>query len=91
MEGRLQTRERESKGSTSRRTEILASRVQFLGAPPRDAVTEDISAEASAAAEEEIPFWTSEGEAPASPRHKGLRLTHRQSTEGILQPERINP
>jgi single-strand DNA-binding protein len=56
LEGRLRTREWESNGSTSRRTEILASRVQFLGAPPGDAATEDISAEACAVAEGEIPF-----------------------------------
>ena len=36
MEGRLRTREFESKnnGGKRQRTEIVASRVQFLGAPP---------------------------------------------------------
>ena len=56
VEGRLRTREWESNGSNSRRTEILASRVQFLGAPPRDAAAEDISTETNAVADGEIPF-----------------------------------
>jgi single-strand DNA-binding protein len=56
VEGHLRTREWESNGSTGRRTEILASRVQFLGAPPRDAATEDVSTEPNVVAEEEISF-----------------------------------
>jgi single-strand DNA-binding protein len=36
VEGRLRTREWESNGATARRTEIVASRVQFLGAPPTE-------------------------------------------------------
>lgn len=35
LEGRLQTREWETNGENGRRTEILATRVQFLGAPVR--------------------------------------------------------
>jgi single-strand DNA-binding protein len=34
VEGRLQTREWENNGQSNRRTEIVAMRVQFLGAPP---------------------------------------------------------
>ena len=40
VEGRLHTREWESNGATNRRTEIVASRVQFLGSPPTDAKAE---------------------------------------------------
>ena len=42
VEGRLRTREWESNGTGGRRTEIFASRVQFLGAPPADAKMEKI-------------------------------------------------
>jgi single-strand DNA-binding protein len=54
VEGRLRTREFEAKNSGGRRqrTEIVASRVQFLGAPPTD------RAEASAVEE---PFAPSDG------------------------------
>jgi single-strand DNA-binding protein len=34
VEGRLQTREWESNGQSGRRTEVVATRVQFLGSPP---------------------------------------------------------
>jgi len=36
VEGRLQTREWENNGQSNRRTEIVAARVQFLGAPPTE-------------------------------------------------------
>jgi single-strand DNA-binding protein len=50
VEGRLRTREYESRNNSGRRqrTEIVASRVQFLGAPPADR-------RAAAAIEEPIP------------------------------------
>jgi single-strand DNA-binding protein len=57
VEGRLRTREFEAKNNSGKRqrTEIIASRVQFLGAPPTD------KAEASAVEDpitpaEEAPF-----------------------------------
>lgn len=56
VEGRLCTREWEGNGTTGRRTEIIASRVQFLGAPPSDVKAEKPSAEASLVAEAEVPF-----------------------------------
>ncbi len=56
VEGRLRTREWESNGTIARRTEIVASRVRFLGAPPADAKTDEASADAGSAAEAEIPF-----------------------------------
>jgi single-strand DNA-binding protein len=36
VEGRLQTREWENNGQNSRRTEIVGTRIQFLGSPQRD-------------------------------------------------------
>ena len=56
VEGRLRTREWESNGATSRRTEIVASRVQFLGAPPRDAKAEELSPDINFAPEPDAPF-----------------------------------
>ncbi len=60
VEGRLRTRAWESNGATNRRTEIVASRVQFLGAPPADAKVDEPSAEASVesgvVAATDIPF-----------------------------------
>lgn len=56
VEGRLRTREWESNGAAARRTEIVASRVQFLGAPPAAAETDKPSADAGVAAESDIPF-----------------------------------
>ena len=55
-EGRLHTREWESNGTSGRRTEIFASRVQFLGGPPADAKADEPLADAGAAAESDIPF-----------------------------------
>src|SRR6516162_5217398 len=43
VEGRLHTREWESNGETARRTEIVAGRVQFLGAPPTDSTMKESS------------------------------------------------
>jgi len=43
VEGRLHTREWESNGATARRTEIVAGRVQFLGAPPTDSTMKESS------------------------------------------------
>src|SRR6266849_3474909 len=40
VEGRLRTREWENNGSNVRRTEIVASRVQFLGTHARDTACE---------------------------------------------------
>jgi single-strand DNA-binding protein len=56
VEGRLRTLEWENNGATWRRTEIVANRVQFLGAPPSDGKLEEASAEAGVAAEPDIPF-----------------------------------
>jgi single-strand DNA-binding protein len=38
VEGPLRTREWESNGRSNRRTEIVARRVQFLGAPPAERI-----------------------------------------------------
>jgi len=56
VEGRLRTREWENNGATGRRTEIVANRVQFLGAPPSDGKLEEASAEAGVVTEADIPF-----------------------------------
>ena len=56
VEGRLRTREWESNGSTARRTEIFASCVQFLGAPPTDAKADEPLVEGGLASESDIPF-----------------------------------
>ncbi len=55
-EGRLRTREWESNGTNGRRTEIVASRVQFLGAPPSDAKADEPSAEAGVGAASDVPY-----------------------------------
>lgn len=56
VEGRLRTREWQSNGTNARRTEIIAGRVQFLGAPPVDAKADEPAADAGIAAESDIPF-----------------------------------
>lgn len=56
VEGRLRTREWESNGATGRRTEIVASRVQFLGAPPNEAKADEPSVELGVTSEADIPF-----------------------------------
>jgi single-stranded DNA-binding protein len=45
VEGRLRTREYEARnnGGKRQRTEIIASRVQFLGTPPADAKATEVS------------------------------------------------
>jgi single-strand DNA-binding protein len=55
VEGRLRTREWESlttSGQTQRRTEIVASRVQFLGAPPSEKIEGGTDADESALSSE---------------------------------------
>ena len=54
VEGRLRTREWESNGITARRTEIVASRVQFLGAPTH-ADADDLSSDQAVLDAGEIP------------------------------------
>ena len=56
VEGRLRTREWESNATTGRRTEIVASRVQFLGAPPSDVKTEEPSGDAGLISESDVPL-----------------------------------
>jgi single-strand DNA-binding protein len=58
VEGRLHHREYESKpdGRKQRRTEIVASRVQFLGAPPIDLKANEPAVEADLAPESDVPF-----------------------------------
>jgi len=57
VEGRLRTRDFEAKnnGGKRQRTEIVASRVQFLGPPPAEK-TEAVAGEESLAAADEVPF-----------------------------------
>lgn len=55
-EGRLRTREWESNGTSGRRTEIVASRVQFLGALRNDVKPDESLAEAGLVPESDIPF-----------------------------------
>jgi single-strand DNA-binding protein len=57
VEGRLRTREFEAKndGGKRQRTEIIASRVQFLGAPPTGK-GEAIAIEEPSAPADEVPF-----------------------------------
>ena len=54
VEGRLQTREWETNGQNGRRTEILATRVQFLGAPVREGI-DGVSEEATVSDNGEVP------------------------------------
>jgi single-strand DNA-binding protein len=51
VEGRLRTQESENSGSNSTRIEIVANRVQFLGAPPIDA-----KVDARVLADSDVPF-----------------------------------
>ena len=55
VEGRLRTREYEARnnGGKRQRTEIIASRVQFLGTPSADAKTAEVSGDS---ASEEAPL-----------------------------------
>lgn len=57
VEGRLRTREWESNGATMRRTEIVASRVQFLDARPAEVKDAPLNADESGVrADAEVPF-----------------------------------
>ena len=58
VEGRLRTREYEAKnnGGKRQRTEIVASRVQFLGTPPTDTKGATAVEEAVPPADSDIPF-----------------------------------
>ena len=58
VEGRLHNREFETKndGRKQRRTEIVAIRVQFLGAPPAEVSAQDATAEPTPLADSDIPF-----------------------------------
>jgi len=58
VEGRLRTREYEAKngGGKRQRTEIVALRVQFLGAPPAGKAEASAGDEPSLPAEPDIPF-----------------------------------
>jgi single-strand DNA-binding protein len=55
VEGRLRTREWESNGATARRTEIVASRVQFLGAPPAERLDGGATGDPSPEIDQEAP------------------------------------
>jgi single-stranded DNA-binding protein len=58
VEGRLRNREYEAKvdGRKQQRTEIVASRVQFLGAPPAEQIEVGEAEESGAPVESEAPF-----------------------------------
>ncbi len=58
VEGRLRTREYEAKnnGGRRQRTEIVASRVQFLGAPPTEGADAAAIEEPPIPSAEEVPF-----------------------------------
>jgi len=53
VEGPLRTREWESNGRSNRRTEIVASRVQFLGTAPAERIETTQDEDLAAAAESE--------------------------------------
>lgn len=56
VEGRLQHREWEGNGLTKQRTEIVAMRVQFLGAQPTDAKAEEPARDPGSVADPDVPF-----------------------------------
>jgi single-strand DNA-binding protein len=56
VEGRLRTREGENNGSNGRRTEIVASRVQFLGTPPAERAGASPTDDSALPDDSEIPF-----------------------------------
>jgi single-strand DNA-binding protein len=56
VEGRLRTREWETNGATGRRTEIVANRVQFLGAPPAEQVEVGETEDSGGPLESEAPL-----------------------------------
>ena len=55
VEGRIRTREYEARDNSGKRqrAEIIASRVQFLGAPPADARTAEMNGESGS---DDVPF-----------------------------------
>jgi single-strand DNA-binding protein len=55
VEGRLRTREWESNGATARHTEIVGSRVQFLGSPPADSLEKGTTGDPSLEIDQEAP------------------------------------
>jgi single-strand DNA-binding protein len=56
VEGRLRTREWENNGSKLQRTEIVASRVQFLGAPPAERAEANSTDDPAPPPDSEVPF-----------------------------------
>jgi single-stranded DNA-binding protein len=56
VEGRLRTREWENNRSNGRRTEIVASRVQFLGTPPTERTEANPTDDSALPADSEVPF-----------------------------------
>ncbi len=56
MEGRLRTREWENNGPNVRHTEIVASRVQFLGTPPAERTEANPTDDSALPGDSEVPF-----------------------------------
>ena len=56
VEGRLRTREWENNGSNVRHTEIVASRVQFLGTPPAERTEANPTDDSALPGDSEVPF-----------------------------------
>jgi single-strand DNA-binding protein len=56
VEGRLHTREWENNGSSVRRTEIVASRVEFLRTPPAERAEPNPTDDSAPPADFEVPF-----------------------------------
>ncbi len=58
VEGRLRNRELETRaeGRKQRLTEIIASRVQFLGTPPAERMQAAVTEDSALSADPEIPF-----------------------------------
>jgi single-strand DNA-binding protein len=56
VEGRLRTRQWENNGSSVRPTEIVASRVQFLGTPPAEKSRGETTDDSAPPADSEVPF-----------------------------------
>ena len=56
VEGRLRTREWETTGAPARRTEIVANRVQGLGAPPAEQVEAGETEDSGGSLESEAPL-----------------------------------
>jgi single-strand DNA-binding protein len=56
VEGRLRTREWENNGSNVQHTEIVASRVQFLGTPPAERTEANPTDDSALPADSEVPI-----------------------------------